>query len=117
MPGINVTKTDDGFTVTLGNVNRQFPAPTDEFASMLVPELRRRIQIAVSDLRQFQEDFNRNFFEPNREWPSEAKAAEDEDEDEDYILGHWAGTERCTTKTFLELHSLWPQRRSVKLEQ
>jgi hypothetical protein len=74
MPGINVTRTDDGFTVTSGNVNRQFPAPTGEFASMLVPELRRRIQITVSDLRQFQEDFNRNFFEPNRKWPSEAKA-------------------------------------------
>jgi hypothetical protein len=74
MPGIKVTKTDKGYTVTPENVNRQFPAPTGEFAGMLVPELRRRIEIAAGDLRQFQDEFNENFFEPNHKWPSEEKA-------------------------------------------
>jgi hypothetical protein len=74
MPGIKVTKTDNGYVVTSENVNRQFPAPTAEFASMLVPELRRRIKITAGDLRQFQEEFDKNFFEPNRRWPSEEKA-------------------------------------------
>lgn len=62
MPGITVTKTDKGYTVVpSGNVNRQFPAPTGEFASMSVPELRHHIEITVGDLREFQDEFNKNF--------------------------------------------------------
>lgn len=74
MPGIKVTKTDKGYTVTSENVNRRFPAPTGEFASMSVSELRHRIEITVGDLHQFQDEFNTNFFEPNYKFPPEEKA-------------------------------------------
>lgn len=55
MPGIRVTRTDKGYTITPAeHVNRRFPAPTGKFASMSALELRRCIEITVDDLHRFQ---------------------------------------------------------------
>ena len=58
MPGIKVTKADNGWKVTLPeNVNYQFPSPPPKYAAMPTRELRRQLQATANDLRAFQVQF------------------------------------------------------------
>jgi hypothetical protein len=63
MPGIVVTKNGDGsMSISPGhNVSREFPAPTGEFATMPIPELRKSLNSTATDLRHLQDDFSKEF--------------------------------------------------------
>jgi len=66
MPGLTVTKNENGsYTVSPGeHVNRAFPPPTGEFSSLSNTALSEKVQIVVSELKQFQSDFRRDVFPP-----------------------------------------------------
>ena len=76
MPNITVTTNKEtGITnVTPGNAPRMFPPPTGEFANFSSVELTKIVAAFTSELRTFQADFDKDFFEPNRKWPADEKA-------------------------------------------
>jgi hypothetical protein len=76
MPNITVTTNKETgiTTVTPGNASRVFPPPTGEFSNLSSVELTKRVRIFASELRTFQAEFDKDFFEPNREWPADEKA-------------------------------------------
>jgi len=62
MPGVKVTKTDNGWQVSPPeNVNYNFPAPPAKYAVMPIPELRRQLQSTANELRVFQNQYTVNF--------------------------------------------------------
>jgi hypothetical protein len=76
MANITVTTNKDTgvTTVTPGNTARVFPPPSGEFMNFSSAELATTVHDFTSKLRTFQDDFDQNFYEPNRKWPADEKA-------------------------------------------
>ncbi|WP_315796031.1 hypothetical protein [Bradyrhizobium sp. SZCCHNRI3043] len=79
MPGVVVTRKDDG-TIAIntgsGSGERYFQPPTGEFADMSVGDLKARMRATVHDLNDFQANFEKDFYDPERKYPSKEKARE-----------------------------------------
>jgi hypothetical protein len=72
--GIKVTTRGNVTTMTGGNNIRIFPEPTGQFAALSTAELRSELQGVISQLLDCQKQFNVEFFEPDRKYPSEEHA-------------------------------------------
>jgi hypothetical protein len=57
MPGVQVTKTGNGWQITPGNANLQFPAAPMRFALMSTLELKRQLRDTAHNLRHIQDQF------------------------------------------------------------
>jgi hypothetical protein len=62
MPGIQVTKTENGWEIRPPeNINVQFPPPPANYASIPTPQLRRELQSTANELRVFQTQYTADF--------------------------------------------------------
>jgi hypothetical protein len=76
MANITVTTNKEGITtVRPGNASRTFDR-TGEFVNLSNMELAKSVHDLTLELRAFQKQFDKDFYEPNGKWPTDEKKVE-----------------------------------------